>query len=66
MKDPCYGRQLYRDCAGDNRITVPIADVGGSAGKLYSVTGVSVTQSTSSSAGTTIFNQIDATTPFDK
>ncbi|HEX6504393.1 MAG TPA: hypothetical protein VF011_14210 [Terriglobales bacterium] len=47
-------------------LTVPIADVGGSATKLYSVTGLTVTQSTPSSTGTTIFNQIDATTPFDK
>lgn len=47
-------------------LTVPIADVGGSATKLYSVTGLTATQSTPSSTGTTIFNQIDATTPFDK
>jgi len=47
-------------------LTVPVADVGGAAPKLYSVTGLTATQSTPSSNGTTIFNQIDATGPFDK
>jgi hypothetical protein len=47
-------------------LTVPIADVGGnSKATLYSITGVSVTQTTSSSGGQTIFNQIDATRAFD-
>jgi hypothetical protein len=46
-------------------LTVPIADVGGNGkATLYSLTGLSVTQSTASSPNT-IFNQIDATAPFD-
>jgi len=46
-------------------LTVPVADVGGSStATLYSLTGLSVTQSTASSS-TTVFNQIDATAPFD-
>ena len=45
-------------------LTVPVADVGGSTAPLYSLTGLSVTQSTASST-TTVFNQIDATAPFD-
>src|SRR5256884_6681066 len=32
---------------------------------LYSITGLTVTQGTASSIGDTIFNQIDATRPFD-
>ena len=46
-------------------LTVPVADVGGN-GKLilHSLTGLSVTQSMASSPNT-IFNQIDATAPFD-
>jgi hypothetical protein len=48
------------------KLVVPIADVGGNAAqKLYSLTGLTATQSTSSSTGDTIFNQIDATVPFD-
>lgn len=48
------------------KLLVPIADVGGNAGqKLYSLTGISATQSTASSTGDAIFNQIDATVPFD-
>ena len=47
-------------------LIVPIADVGSNAkATLYSVTGLSVTQATASSSGDTIFNQIDATAPFD-
>ena len=47
-------------------LTVPIADVGGNANAtLYSITGLSVTQTTPSSSGTAIFNQIDATQAFD-
>jgi len=46
-------------------LTVPIADVGGNAkAVLYSLTGLTVTQLTTSSSGP-IFNQIDATVPFD-
>lgn len=46
-------------------LNVPVADVGGNAGAtLYSLTGLSVTQ-TASSSSNTIFNQIDATAPFD-
>ncbi len=51
---------------GTITLTVPIADVGGnSKATLFSITGLSVTQSTSSSTGDTIFNPIDATGPFD-
>jgi hypothetical protein len=58
-------------------LTVPVADVGGNAGAtLYSITALTATQLTSSSAGSTgsgttgtstgpLFNQIDATQPFD-
>jgi hypothetical protein len=46
-------------------LTVPIADVGGGVSHLVSVTALSATQLTSSSGGETIFNQIDATAPFD-
>jgi hypothetical protein len=46
-------------------LTVPIADVGGGVSHLVSVTALSATQLTSSSEGQTIFNQIDATAPFD-
>jgi hypothetical protein len=46
-------------------LTVPVTDVGGnSTATLYSLTGLSVIQSTPSSSNT-IFNQIDATAPFD-
>ena len=51
---------------GTITLTVPIADVGGnSKATLYSLTGLTVTQATPSSTGDTIFNQIDATKPFD-
>ncbi|HXM68900.1 MAG TPA: hypothetical protein VN911_19390 [Candidatus Acidoferrum sp.] len=46
-------------------LTVPIADVGGSSNAaLYSLTGLSATQSAPSSTSP-VFNQIDATAPFD-
>jgi hypothetical protein len=46
-------------------LTVPIADVGGSStATLYSLTGLSATQSAPSSTSP-VFNQIDATGPFD-
>lgn len=46
-------------------LTVPVADVGGSStATLYSLTGLSVTQ-LSSSSSTTVYNQIDATAPFN-
>jgi hypothetical protein len=45
-------------------LLVPIADVGGSAPELFSLTGLSATEATSSSTNP-IFNQIDATAPFD-
>jgi hypothetical protein len=52
--------------SGTITLTVPIADVGGnSKATLYSLTGLTVTQATPSSTGDTIFNQIDATKPFD-
>jgi len=38
---------------------------GNSKATLYSITGLTVTQGTASSIGDTIFNQIDATRPFD-
>ena len=51
---------------GTITLTVPVADVGGnSKTTLYSITGLTVTQGTASSIGDTIFNQIDATRPFD-
>ena len=51
---------------GTITLTVPVADVGGnSKATLYSITGLTVTQGTASSIGDTIFNQIDATRPFD-
>jgi hypothetical protein len=47
-------------------LIVPVADVGGNPNAtLYSITGLSVTQTEPSSTGTAIFNQIDATHPFD-
>ena len=47
-------------------LDVPVADVGGnSKASLVSITGLTVTQATPSSTGDTIFNQIDATRPFD-
>jgi len=46
-------------------LTVPIADVGGASAHLVSVTALTATQLTSSSGGQTIFNQINATSPFD-
>ncbi len=50
---------------GTITFTVPVADVGGnSSAVLYSLTGLTATQSQSSSSNT-IFNQIDATAPFD-
>src|SRR6266576_1399675 len=47
-------------------LNVPVADVGGnSKATLFSITGLTVTQATASSTGDTIFNQIEATRPFD-
>ena len=47
------------------KLTVPVADVGGnSKAVLYSLTGLAATQAVPSSSST-IFNQIDATAPFD-
>jgi hypothetical protein len=50
--------------AGTITLTVPMADVGGS-GSLYSVTGVTGTQTLSGSSGAAIFNVIDSTPPYD-
>ena len=51
---------------GTITLTVPVADVGGNGtARLYSITAVSVTQSTASSSGASIFNPIDSTAPFD-
>jgi len=46
-------------------LTVPIGDVGGTTTTLYSITGITVRQSSPSSTGDTIFSPIDATKPFD-
>ena len=46
-------------------LTVPIADVSGGVSHLVSVTALSATRLASSSGGQTIFNQIDASAPFD-
>lgn len=52
--------------SGTITLLVPVADVGGnSQAALYSLTGLSVTQSEASSTGGAIFNPIDATIPFD-
>jgi len=50
--------------AGTITLTVPAADVGGS-GSLYSVTGVTATQSDAGSTGAAIFNVIDSTPPYN-
>jgi hypothetical protein len=48
------------------KLIVPIADVGGNASqRLYSVTGLTATQTAPSSSGDAIFSQIDATAPVD-
>jgi hypothetical protein len=49
---------------GTITLTVPAADVGGS-GSLYSVTGVTATQSDAGSTGAAIFNVIDSTPPYN-
>lgn len=52
--------------SGTITITVPISDVGNNpTGELYSVTGLTGTQATSSSTGSSIFNVIDSTPPYD-
>jgi hypothetical protein len=52
--------------AGEIRITVPASDVGSRpTAKLFSVTGVTATQTQSASSGTAIFNVIDSTPPYD-
>lgn len=53
---------------GTITIDVPAADVGnpsGSALPLFSVTGLTATQSLPAAAGQAVFNQIDATAPYD-
>ena len=51
--------------AESGRVAAVTADVGGnSSATLYSLTGLSITQSSASSSNT-IYNQIDATAPFD-
>jgi hypothetical protein len=52
---------------GTITIKVPVADVGGKAAhaKLYSVTGVTATQTEPSSSGKAVFNVIDSTAPYD-
>ena len=49
---------------GTITLTVPVADVGGSA-PIYSVTALTATQSTPGSTGDTIFNPIDSSGAFD-
>jgi hypothetical protein len=49
---------------GTIRLVVPLKDVGGDR-KLFSVTGVTATQSTPGSSGGTVFNVIDSTAPYD-
>jgi hypothetical protein len=52
--------------SGKITITVPISDVGASPDtELYSVTGLTGTQTASSSTGAAIFNVIDSTAPYD-
>jgi len=47
-------------------LDVPVADMGGnSKASLVSITGLTVTQAPPASTGDTIFNQSDATEPFD-
>jgi hypothetical protein len=50
--------------SGTITIKVPVADIAG-GGSLYSVTGVTATQTAASSTGTAIFNVIDSTPPYD-
>jgi hypothetical protein len=50
--------------SGTITLTVPMADVGGS-GSLYSVTGVTATQTLPGSSGAALFNVIDSTPPYD-
>ena len=62
---PTHAIQGKYTSAGTITFTVPVADVGGNPNAvLYSLTGLTVTQPQSSSSNT-IFNQIDATAPFD-
>jgi hypothetical protein len=50
--------------SGTITIKVPVADVGG-GGSIFSVTGLTATQTAASSTGTAIFNVIDSTPPYD-
>ncbi|MHB8295633.1 MAG: sialidase family protein [Acidimicrobiales bacterium] len=53
---------------GTIRIAVPAADVGNPSGAslpLYSATGITATQAVPNTGGNGIFNQIDATAPYD-
>jgi len=50
--------------SGTITIKVPVRDIGGH-GSIYSVTGVTATQTEPSSSGTAIFNVIDSTAPYD-
>jgi hypothetical protein len=50
--------------SGTITIKVPVADIAG-GGSLFSVTGVTATQTAASSTGTAIFNVIDSTPPYD-
>lgn len=58
----------YDAATGIITITVPAKDVGdpsAAALELYSVTGLTATQSQPASTGSAVFNQIDATAPYD-
>ena len=62
---PAHSIQGSYTASGTITLTVPVADVAGNAQAiLYSITGLTLTQTTPSS-GNTLFNQIDATRPFD-
>jgi hypothetical protein len=56
----------YSKKTGTITLRVPVADVGRKPrAKLYSVTGVTATQTEPSSSGKAIFNVIDSTQPYD-
>jgi hypothetical protein len=50
---------------GTITITVPAGDFGGYSGPLYSATGITATELLPASTGAGVFNQIDATEPYD-
>ena len=62
---PGHAIQGTYTAASPGVIRLAHCDVGGGVSHLVWVTALSATQLTSSSAEATIFNQIDATAPFD-